>query len=291
MDEVTKSPQPIKRSSTCFPYVHHFPQPHKVKKVKQGFQVAGRDLVVAGKVLRPLKESTLRSLREQLEALLDLAKSADYVATFALGGLVPLNYLVRRLEVEKLSHEREKFHLFAGLDWRAKKYNVEARFLLWLDDLPDDSHVLIFDTGSVGNAAGRIRNAIAKQYRDGKPMRNLTITVAVVAVASTIGDEKPRTIRSIRTGRVVSISSGFLRVPSTDFEDALYLQGYQSLRDEGRVSSIAVGGSFMVEFDDGNRSAVASADTAGAFLKLLLEDGILSVKFLKTMNPGTWPGV
>ncbi len=283
-------PKPVMRASSAFPYIHHFPRPRNVKKVKQGFQVVGRDLVVAGRVLQPLKEDTLRSLRQALENLLDLAKSADYIATFALGGLVPLHYLVRRIEQSGIPHDRERFHLFAGLDWRAKKYNVEARFLLWLDDLPDESHILIFDTGSVGNAAGRIRRAIAKQYRDGKPKKSLIITVAVVAVASEIKDEKPRTTRSVRTGKTVSVSSGFLRVLANDFEDSLYLQGYLSLREGGKVAAIAVEGLFMVEFSDGNRSGVASADTAGAFLKLLLEDGILSVDFLKKMNPGTWPG-
>lgn len=267
-----------------FPYTHHFPKPHKVKKIRQGLSVVGRDILVSGKMQEVIHEASIKGLRAALDSLLDLTESADFVATFALGGIVPLHYITRKLEKRHVILPN-KFHLFAGLNWRTRKYNVKARFLNWLNGLPDRSHVLIFDTGAVGNAAGTIAKAVIDFYRDGGPQPNLVITVVVIAEESPMKDRPPRKIKSAKTGKSLDISTGFLRVPSNDFEDANFLQGYDSLRIEGKINAQKTVGAFLVEFEDGNRSGLASGDLAGGFLKLLLEDGILSTDFMKRMNP------
>lgn len=179
----------------------------------------------------------LRNAYRQIEAR---CEAADYVATFATGGIPGLIYITNRvrlcregdtsgqIQIELLKAAQAKFHLFPGLSWDGAA-STEA-YGRWLGALPEGSRVVAFDTTFTGGAIDGVRKETAAALS----LRSAAISVDVVGVLDLSRVQDPpqddeRTIRGA-TEQVSVVSTRFIRVPRIITEDVNQLIGYDGLR-------------------------------------------------------------
>jgi hypothetical protein len=263
-------PEPILRSDT-FPYTRHFKVDTEPRIDKESFAFTRDGVFVNGEVSAAIHADAIRQLQNCMVDLIESSESYDFVATFALGGVFPLNFMARAMGKAGLTMSPEKFHLFAGLLWEVKGFSPVNAFCDWLGCLPNGSKVLVFDTGNDGNAGGRIRNIIRDHYADsnyGEAKGDLTIDVRVIATKGEKGD-KPASTFTSKAGKTATVDLRFLWIENNPFEDAVHYIGYESLRQAGQMKAAKYLGGVVVEFET-HSNALLSADTAGAFMELFL---------------------
>lgn len=115
---------------------------------------------INGQLQPHLGVQVIRNLKEALGQLLYSTMYHDKVATFALGEVFPLDYMVDEMKRQEQSVREKQLHLFEGLNWRHMPFDQKATFIEWTDSLPYGSSVLLFDMSNVGNA-GRARTISA----------------------------------------------------------------------------------------------------------------------------------
>jgi hypothetical protein len=196
------------------------------------------------------------SCQDVYEEVSRRAAAADFVATFALGGLVPLQFVAR---IERGSRSQEaferdlralqrKYHLFPGLLWEGA--HGPPAFRAWVDSLPDRSRLLVFDTTFTGNAVNRIRNVL-KEHADSSAVVP-TLDVEVLGVLDLSRGKLPdpeEMILPAKSGKEIRVRSEVLGVTSLVTEDRVELVGYDSLRIRGGVSAQWSSAVVLVEDD------------------------------------------
>lgn len=217
------------------------------------------------------------SCQDVYEEVSRRAATHDFVATFALGGLVPLQF-VARIERGNRTHDafvrdlrdlQRKYHLFAGLLWEGE--HGPKAFRGWLDGLPERSRVLIFDTTFTGNAVNRIWNVVSAHIDEGAVLPELEIEIVGV-LDSSRGKAPPaqQVTLTTKAGRRVRISSEVLEVTNLVTEDRIELVGYDSLRTIGGISAQWSSAVVIVEDDDGRTvQVIGTRSLATTFGELL----------------------
>lgn len=240
-----------------------------------------------GKATIPLPLTVVTALKSALQALWSEAAGYDYVATFALGGVFPLEYMVAMNEKSGGTGQMDKFHLFPGLGWEGMSFDPKERFIKWLDSLPENSRVLLFDTGHMGKAGGELRNLIKDHYQSdkfGKPKNSINVAIRVIA-ARPNSKEGAMTFSS-ENGNSANVDLKFLMVEDNPFEDAFNFIGFESLRTLVTIKSLRVLGGTII--DPGTHRNMIVGDVPSGFMKLFTSDLMLNLTS-SFNNPATVP--
>ncbi len=245
-----------------------------------------------GVVQRPIACSSILELRTCLDEVCSIAGQYDYICTFALGGIVPMQYICRKLERDGFEIADDTIHVFAGLNWNIYKYRPKARFLNWLIGLPDKSKVLVVDTGKIGNAAPTVLNLLRKFYRRHVPHKDITVEVIVIAENCQKGkpclkDDGDFIWQCYRTHATAYCNYKIKRISSNDFENVSYLQGYNALRSAGKLQELNILGAISVRNHVGEGGVLMGPQIHEGFLNLLLGDNATVVALSLTMPSGS----
>lgn len=187
---------------------------------------------------------------EELNAAYGLLESMtaefDKVATFALGGLVPLIHISQRQATKTAQSDearraaKSKFHLFPGLLWGKGSAN-RREFMKWIGNLDHDSSLLIFDTSFSGGGINRIRRCLQMYSKKGCGPFPKTIRIVGIIDTKRLGAKKlhPHTIELLPvSGHGCRVQVEYLFVPSLLAEDVSELIGYGSLRGLGSMEGL-----------------------------------------------------
>jgi hypothetical protein len=180
----------------------------------------------------------LDGLEQAYTLLLGHSHAADVVATFALGGIAPLQHVVEaelrtgdRTSLELIERLQRRFHAFPGLSWDPPDRHV-AVFTAWLDALEGEGlRLLMFDTTFTGNAIDRMVAVISKYVLDGGSAD--LAEIRVVGVRDKSRGAKPIASRHevLTCGtRRVALYVEEIAVGQLVTEDKESLIGYESLR-------------------------------------------------------------
>lgn len=229
-----------------------------------------------------VRASDLTRLRVVYTQLAQLCSAATQVATFALGGLVPLQFITR-LDRRQFASDQDflvalsalqaKYHLFPGLLW--SEYGTNARlFQDWLSSLGAIEHLLVFDTTFSGGAIGRIENVVAEW--SAKATGPVPQKISVVGVvdegrlkgAIVNGGEQ---VLGTASGDKVTLTISFLRASSLIAEDVNELVGYDALRSAGAIEATWSSAIVHVEGDDGSPFDVVGTRTLPATFADMLD--------------------
>lgn len=273
-------PQQIRRIPNSFSYSLHFPAVKEVQKIKGAYCHLSRGKIVFDKD-PVITQKQIRSLRQQLNVLVSEAREADHVATFALGGVAPLLYITRCLLTGDDMYApvpdrrlRQKFHLFSGLNWRGNnRYDVKKRFLSWLHSLPENTSLLIFDTGNEGNGTNQAYNLVEKYLKGKHPHKFRAVQVVGIVTLPDHLKQRPAD-KKIGINRV-RLCRRYLHVDAVPFEDASQFAGYCSISSVGLIQPLKSHHSLFVIDDTGAETVIASADVSGAFQALLHADTLV----------------
>jgi hypothetical protein len=259
--------EPIKKSMS-YPYKIHFKVETEFRIDKAASAFARKNVLKNGRVKTVvLKAENIRGLRKRMHRVLKNGEASNFVATFAVGGIFPLNFIARCLEKCGSPMILGKYHLFAGLNWSIDGFDPKQVFLSWLDSLPSESQIVLFDTGNYGNAGGQLFNLIKDHYRNGNPPNSLTVHILIIATKNGKRDKTKR-IKS-GNGNEATVDLKFLWVTDNPFEDAVHFIGYESLRPSGEMKPQKFSGRILVQFKT-HKSGLASADIAAAFMDLFV---------------------
>lgn len=229
-----------------------------------------------------IRASDLARLRAVFADLAARCSEASIVATFALGGLVPLQFIVRLDRAEFSSDEeflvalsglQAKYHLFPGLLWTEDRRNVRL-FQDWLTSVGATEHLLVFDTTFSGGAIGRIQNVVAEwaQGATGPVPQKLTI-VGVVDGGRLGGAVVSNSAKDVDTGAggKLTITTEYLRASSLIAEDVNELVGYEALRVVGAMDATWTSAVVYVEDDHGTILDVVGTRTLPATFADILD--------------------
>jgi hypothetical protein len=198
---------------------------------------------------------------------------SSQVATFALGGLGPLHYILERLgafstHVEDLPYFQSKFHVFGGLNWNGHQDKNKQLFLEWLAGLSPGTQLLLIDTGRDGSAAGTLFNFI----KENSATIPGPITIQILVIGQ-IDRARPNSDHGVHEfgpeGGRVTVTKDVIRISDTATEDAIYLAGYMKSCDALGLDPINVIGGFKIILEDGQTAEVGSGTTAQAFINIL----------------------
>jgi len=180
----------------------------------------------------------LDDLERAYTTLLGQSHAVDVIATFALGGVAPLQHVVAaELRTGGAATEaligrlQQRFHLFPGLSWDPPARYVSV-FTGWLDSLEAEGiRLLMFDTTFTGNAVDRMEKVI-KDYVFAGGKADLA-EVRVVGVRDKSRGAPPiATKHEVLTSRARSVELYVeeIAVGQLVTEDKESLIGYESLR-------------------------------------------------------------
>lgn len=229
-----------------------------------------------------LRAGDLSNLRSAYSDVGRRCASAAKVATFALGGLVPLQF-VTRLDrstfaseqdfLEALSALQAKYHLFPGLLWTEDGTNARL-FQDWLSSVGAIDHLVLFDTTFSGGAIGRIQNVVSEwAARTTGPVPSRVTILGVVddgrLKGAVVKDERQDVTTA--SGTTLSVTTEFLHARSLVAEDVNDLVGYEALRSVGEVAATWTSAIVRVEDDAGVTLDVIGTRTLPASFADLLD--------------------
>lgn len=184
-----------------------------------------------------------------------LAGEYDFVATFAMGGMGPLGWIVERIKrpeqsqygcaddwqaanMQWLAQMQAKFHIFGGLSWDVGAApQPKATYKAWLSSLPANSRVLVFDTTYTGNGC----NKAVKETRLGLTTRTTGLRVRVVGIFDTSRKRRvpgPRSESRLNIdGSECILETAALPVQRLITEDQNELIGHTALRESLGLSA------------------------------------------------------
>lgn len=266
-------------------YTLHLPDPSPVlKPFRVDHAVTEVDVDLAA----------LMSLRATYDLLRMHAGFADYVATFALGGVPAANYVTdaafgegrapgNDAALTRLAELREKYHVFPGLNWDSPGVDAVTRLVCdWLDGLPPGASVLFFDTGTMGNGVRQIFNLVMAYVgsRHRVPLQKVYVLGVVDGHSAAQRTEREKV--SSGAGQEVPIQIDYARVPKLVTEDCEELIGYESIRSLGLLQPVSANVMMKVLDEFGKPfSFVGGARTAAATLESLLRGGLPQVSGLQ----------
>ena len=144
---------------------------------------------------------------------------------------------------------RERYHLFAGLNWRFT--DAAASFLRWLRSLSVDAKMLIFDTGTAGNAARRVLNLL-QEYVPVETSPGTSTSPSLASWTATTHGPFPATGNAqSRHGRSCEVMIEYLRIPNVLSEDFQRLVGHKRLSKLGYLLPLRDLGVARLVDDDG----------------------------------------
>ncbi len=229
-----------------------------------------------------IRASDLARLRAVFTDLGKRCSEASTVATFALGGLVPLQFIARLDRANFVSDEdflvalsalQAKYHLFPGLLWTDDGSNARL-FQEWLSSIGAVEHLLVFDTTFSGGAVGRIQNVVTEWATSamGPVPQKLTI-VGVVDEGRLKDAVVTNSERELETaaGCKLTITTEYLRASSLIAEDVNELVGYDALRAAGGIDATWTSAVVYIEGDDGTTLDVIGTRTLPATFADMLD--------------------
>jgi len=230
-----------------------------------------------------LRLSHLFAFRDAEASLAARAERASHIVSFALGGVSTLTRLSLqewdalalnpiRDGVAAIDLTRERYHLFAGLNWRFT--DAAASFLRWLRSLSVDAKMLIFDTGTAGNAARWVLNLLQEYVPAGDLAGN--IDIAIVGVVD--GDD-PRSVPghwkgASRNGRSCEVMIEYLRIPNVLSEDFQRLVGHKRLSKLGYLLPLRDLGVARLVDDDGRVVQITGSDNIANVFQAYMTNAI-----------------
>ncbi len=154
---------------------------------------------------------------------------------------------------------REKYHLFPGLNWRVRGGTKDI-FIDWLQRIDSPGKVLIFDTGTEGNAPRQIFRLIQERLPQCDTRSPLEFEIVGI-----VDGDNPKSVPDIRGGRsrngnpflltVEYITIG--RVLSEDFQS---LVGYRKLDTLGYLEPLRDIGIVRLVNDEGRVVQITATD-------------------------------
>jgi hypothetical protein len=211
----------------------------------------------------------LIDLRDAESELAKQTQGASRVATFALGGVSTLSRLsmqewdalaLRPLRDGVAAYElvREKYHLFPGLNWPFE--NVKQVFLEWIMTIDRPGKILLFDTGTEGNAPRQIFNLLKDALR--AAMARCDLEIEIVGI---VDGSNPASVDDAGEGKTASghhflITVRYIKVARVLSEDFQSLVGYKKLGKEGCVAPLRDLGIVRLVADDGRLLQITGSD-------------------------------
>lgn len=192
--------------------------------------------------------SDLIAFRDAESEIAKRCAKAARVATFALGGVSTLSRLSFD-EWDEISLQpvvdgpiasdliREKYHLLPGLNWRSQ-VDSKSVFIDWLSSIDTAGKVLIFDTGTEGNAPRQIFRLIRERLSTCDTKGNLDIEIVGI-----VDGDNPKSVPVEREGRsrngnMYIMTVEYLTVPRVLSEDFQSLMGYRKLDKLGYLEPL-----------------------------------------------------
>ena len=223
--------------------------------------------------------SDLRQVRDAYHSLEGFAADVDHVATFALGGLAALLWLVDRQgyphpdDAEQfVERMNSKYHLFGGLSWEGGAGKKATRmFVDWLSTIEPGRRVVLFDTTRKGNATNCLFRVLQEAQRLGRIQTG--VQLKVVALAERTVPEVRRATRLSLHGRSGNANAtvDWLFVDNIVTEDRERLIGYQSLRKVFSLQSVWACGIVYVTGRDGRVVQVLGTSNAAVDIDTLID--------------------
>lgn len=263
------------------PYTIHFGADADPEWDREIFTFIRENIFINEKLQPPLHIQVIRNLKDTINQILFSAMSYDRVVTFALGGVFPLDYMVKVLSESGQTVRDEKFHLFAGLNWRGLPFDPKARFIDWIDTLPDEESIILFDTGNVGNAGGQLWNLLIRHYKEdylGTAQVNLIINIYVI-VTNPDAIDRPQTQVISKGGKKLCLSLHFLNVQGNPFEDAVHFIGYERLQSSGVMVRKKFLGAINIDF--GTHQNIIVGEASDGFMMLFSDSRL---RLLEAIN-------
>lgn len=258
-----------------YPFTAHLQRPRKPVSTPS---------LVDGVLEFQLRVSDLVNLFGAYTQLAQRCVTASTVATFALGGLVPLQFMTR-LDRSKFANEEDfihqlselkaKFHLFPGLLWTDDDSNVQL-FTRWLSELDAIEHLVLFDTTFSGGAIGRLSNVVfgwAKLATRPAPVR---ISVIGIVDEGRLGGAALTNVEEFVTtacGQKLQVTVDFIRASSLVAEDVNELVGYDALRPIGEIEATWSSAIVILDDDHGRTVSVLGTRSLPATFADLLVSG------------------
>jgi len=217
----------------------------------------------------------LNASRQALSKLCKDSRDFNHIATFALGGFVPLYYLASKQGgFDDSKKTKYHLHLFAGLAWAAKREIREQPFIDFIQSLGSEESLLVFDIGSVGHgiisAAKHIRTLLEDGQLVNRPRIHLLGFVDGTDPKQTTAREA--LAKQCAASKVGNIDVVFVMVDLRNMDDACHLQGYIQMRKDAQLQPYKNMGSVTVVDGEGKAiCGVGTADSAGVFLRLVVE--------------------
>ncbi len=248
-----KTPQPTTYTS------HLSLAPHNIRPIATTSFVTTFDL--------PL--SDLIDLRNAEGELAKRTHDAYRVATFALGGVSALSRLSMeewdalalqpvRDGVAAYDLVREKYHLFPGLNWPFE--GVKPVFLDWVATIDRSGKVLLFDTGTHGNAPRQIFNLLKGALPDLKAPFDLEFEIVGVVDGSDRASVDDAWEGKTAGGHRFLITVRYYKVARVLSEDFQSLVGYKKLGKEGYMQPLRDLGIVRLVADDGRLLQINGSD-------------------------------
>ena len=228
-----------------------------------------------------IRLSEIIGLRTIYETLVRLAKDHDHIATTALGGVPGLLHLLEYAEKNEKPENnaewgpfydglRRKHHLFPGLLWSDTDRESELLFS-WMQMLPTDSSLLLFDTGSVGNGARRLLKVVTERCSKDTSLGPNTITIVGV-VDSQQSFQKAEDVWLPQSCGRTRVVLNYHHVPRMLSEDCLELLGFESIRRERMYRSVNASAVIEIVSDSGEHiQSLAAMSGASAVRRLIRE--------------------
>jgi hypothetical protein len=247
--------------SVAYPFTWHIPTEPNVTRSEVPESDKRRDRVFG--------DVALIEFRNALELVAGYCRAASHVVVFAMGGLACIDFITQRNGAEaalNLAPFREKYHVFGGLNWKRTEAQNKAAFRTWLESLPPNSAVVLFDTGRVGNAAGQLLKFLGhcKNSLHGP----LTFQIIVLGQRDRHNGKDHQIIEMRK--QMISVIRDVYRIDDVITEDALRLAGAAKLDQRWGLKPTWVSGGIRIRRTDGVLIPIASASIGPAFVQSLI---------------------
>ena len=213
--------------------------------------------------------SDLLDLRRAESELVHRCGKAHKVATFALGGVSTLSRLSMN-EWESLAlnpvHDgvaaadlvREKYHLLPGLNWRFPE--TKDTFLNWVQAIDSSGTILLFDTGTEGNAPRQIFKLLLERLPHCETKSELSFEIVGIVDGRNEHSVPNVTAGRSANGREFMMTVEYIPVSRVISEDFQSLVGYRKLAKQGCLSPLRDLGLVRLIDDEGKLIQITGTD-------------------------------
>ncbi len=216
-----------------------------------------------------LRLSHLFDFRDAEAKVAARADGALRVVAFALGGVSTLTRLsMAEFESLALNPLREgvaasdlvgeKYHLFAGLNWRYQ--GIKEGFIDWARGIQTDGRILIFDTGTHGNGAREAFRLLNERLPEGDLQADLEFEIIGIVDGDDPGSVHQEDASMSRNDRLFATTVEYIKIPNVLSEDFQRLVGYKRLSAHGYLRPLRDVGIARLINDEGRVVQITASD-------------------------------